>query len=939
MSKSTTFTVKPVNLGPAGALTESAIVAVASASRCFYIGQSNGDMTRVFPDQSESSKIKFYAAPTGSGIMSTLSLSTSTAVRPEISEIYTSPSAFHTVISTSTADTYYVTVDSGSAISIPKLKSHMVTAAAWIDEAVDGAAEVAVGTQAGKIFIVSLEAKKERSVKLVAEIPNERLVDIVVTSNRTACLVSTTTCLYLFSSGVVGKVGFDHIFTSPPVVLFEAPIPSMANRIVLHSDIGGGGSGSMSWLNAVSIVTFKLGPSGSGPGGLQVNLPQIVPHTSSLGLSAASLVALPKKEIEAKLSGSKPKGLVVTDFHYIIQLDSRVVVVSRVSLGPAVASASLSQYGGAIASVYSDGDFNYTFSDKKVFQMLLANEGADVWKHWLKKRNFAMALASTNIPGERAYILRSEADHVLTAVTESTGPTVESIKGACDQASSLYISAMQTAPDLSESWLNDVVTKLGAIDKEALLSFLIARMDLTVSSTESNVEVVQISVLFVYCIHLFVELLTAGADSLDSTRETLYQFVKDRCHSLDSEIVQTMFELFESVGLFTELVAVAELVGDSETAIRVGLQLGDYEGIIARLGSRDSLSASEKDLLVLLSPVLFRFCPQQFVSLLLKQKGLGIEKFLPTLASCGALTRDHRGQVILLLNHWLMRGTNTQGNRDVLNLLIQLTAESDSDGSELAQLIESVHAKAFFDFDFCYRTIRDRSLVKPEVVLLSVSGLHLKAVRKSLVLGNAALAKNCAWRSSSAETRRICSVEVLNALSSKMSVEDVIEFYHESEVLELTDILPILNAKGADNLDPVLDEIKESIKGLQSQSAAVQSEILNYQDALKLIRNDIATKPNTCIVLSYSQKCNICCSLVFSEKFLAFPCGHCFHEECLKEALTKRIVTAKRKEDVEEIINRSCCLCGNDSLLLEQLFEPFIDPAVDAAAIDAWRVS
>ena len=47
----------------------------------------------------------------------------------------------------------------------------------------------------------------------------------------------------------------------------------------------------------------------------------------------------------------------------------------------------------------------------------------------------------------------------------------------------------------------------------------------------------------------------------------------------------------------------------------------------------------------------------------------------------------------------------------------------------------------------------------------------------------------------------------------------------------------------------------------------------------------------------------------------------------------------KRNEDIDDIISRSCCLCGNDSLLLEQMFEPFIDPSVDAIEIEAWKIN
>jgi hypothetical protein len=157
------------------------------------------------------------------------------------------------------------------------------------------------------------------------------------------------------------------------------------------------------------------------------------------------------------------------------------------------------------------------------------------------------------------------------------------------------------------------------------------------------------------------------------------------------------------------------------------------------------------------------------------------------------------------------------------------------------------------------------------------------------------------------------------------------DLFLESEVLELTDVLPLLPEGDVG----VQAKIAEQIRAVQARSDEAKREIENFQDALKLIRNDMIKKPNECILLSYSQKCDLCFSLLFGDKFFAFPCGHCFHDRCLRDALCKR--TAANGDD--SVITKNCCLCGHDSLLLDQLFDPLVDPAVDGSAIQAWAIA
>ena len=816
--------------------------------------------------------------------------SQTSSVKVEISAVFTSPSGYHTIVTCATGDVYYVSLDAGAATL--RLRNHVVTAVFWQDDQVDGSAELILGTQVGKILSCTIDGKKDilATARVVGDIPNERIVDIAMWQ-KSSCFVSTKSMVFHFSGS-----GPSNIFLNSPLLVWESPVACMHSKLVVGADM------TLTWLNGVSVISTKLPLQGSSS---NPSLSVVYPHADK---------------------SLNPRGIAVRDHHYIVQYDSKLCLVSRIALGQPVATIPVAQHGSFAALVYESRGMVFVNSDKRLFQIVVGNESGDVWKHWLRKRNYAQALAATVVKTERAFVLKHEADFILDSVASGAvggvagreglpvagkeaaeGGLAASCRAAGRKAATLYASAMAEDSHVIESAFDEIVAKLERIDKASLLEFLLARID-AVNSDESR-EVVQISVLFVYCAHLFIDLLLE--DPSGEVREDFFHFVAEKHSSLNPQCIAAVYELLESVGLFTELARIASLTGDMETAVRVDLQLGDYEGVLRRFEATGG-----GELYSQLSPLLFRFCPRELVSFAIRHNS-----DVSAVAAAGALTRDHKDQAVLLLNHWLVRGDKSKAS---LNLLFQLTCELDPES--VPQLIDSIHKRSDFDSNFCLRTVRQFQLSKAEIVLLSVSGLHLVATQKALAAKELGLAKSCAWRSARAETRRLCWLEIVRS-----EAEPAMDLFLESEVLELTDVLPLLPEGDVG----VQAKIAEQIRAVQARSDEAKREIENFQDALKLIRNDMIKKPNECILLSYSQKCDLCFSLLFGDKFFAFPCGHCFHDRCLRDALCKR--TAANGDD--SVITKNCCLCGHDSLLLDQLFDPLVDPAVDGSAIQAWAIA
>ena len=507
----------------------------------------------------------------------------------------------------------------------------------------------------------------------------------------------------------------------------------------------------------------------------------------------------------------------------------------------------------------------------------------------MKKRNFPAALAATSLKAQRAFVLRTEAEFTLGL----------DLPDRVSLASELFAKALMEDQPSIDPIIDEIMLKLSA-DKLALLNFLSRKLDMAgLACDDSGALTVQVSVLFLVCCQLYIDVLLTDCTLL----EPFLGFVAEKYGSLDLECLRALTEMLESVGLFEAVVRVAELTGDLATAVRVDLQRGNFAGVVAR---RDQQLLSD------LGPVLFRFCPTEFTALPGQRD--------PTVFACGALTHEHRELALRSLQQ-------TANDTDSLNALVHLTASIAP--TELPSLLESMHAKSYFDAEFAVRTVRQFGLVQAEIALLGISGCRVAAVKRALQEGEVELAKSCAWKSSQ------CWLLILEFHATpEIGPSALIELFHEAQVVDVIEFLPILERTGADSIDLVRPEIAALVANLEQSRAAVCKEIGDYEEALQLIRKDLNTKPNTCLVLSYSQKCDLCFKLVFTEKFVAFNCTHCFHTECLKDAFAAKLVGVA---NADEIIEACCCLCS-DSLLLEQIYEPFIDPAFDGNAIVAWTV-
>jgi hypothetical protein len=206
----------------------------------------------------------------------------------------------------------------------------------------------------------------------------------------------------------------------------------------------------------------------------------------------------------------------------------------------------------------------------------------NVWKYFLKHKNFIAALRAAANDSERAMVYKSEADYLVKQAASSHDEKTEHSGPDLSRAADIYSKSLTTNQATIAPFMNDIIEKL-LVDKFSLIKFLITKIDLAgTGDFDEQVAQVEVCVLFIYICELFVSEILRQPTTNDDMETYFISFISERYSSINFECIKSVYELLETNGLFRLLVVVAESVGDMETAIRIDMEIGNYRDIIRR---------------------------------------------------------------------------------------------------------------------------------------------------------------------------------------------------------------------------------------------------------------------------------------------------------------------------------------------------------------------
>jgi hypothetical protein len=696
-----------------------------------------------------------------------------------------------------------------------------------------------------------------------------------------------------------------------------------------------------------------------------------------------------------------PKSIMLTQFHYLLLLDNKLLVINQFSEQLIeicqLDSKSCGRLIGLVADSYNNSIWLY--SEKYLFEITTHNEQNNLWKILLNQGKFDEALSFTQDKTQQSLIIQSQADYQYQ------------IKQNYINAAKLYAKANIPFEQCAIKFINLDSSN----DNQALKIYL---LEYLTNSVNPN-QLTQQTALATWITEIFanqINRLTTQANNnkkgnhkaanqpfspfhsvngegeeksvlsddcsvdysslLSSELVEFHDFLSDYSDCLNVEVT---INILASHGLISDLLYYAELIRDFNLIIHHYLNHNDYSAIL-QLFLQHNAPSKILELIYKYSNVLITHNSKLTVDLLCNlAQILDWNKLLPALISESNLNVPAHCIRYLEL---IIRQYNAK-EQAIHNLLI-LNYAKLTDPNPLLRFIESFKAQCCYDLHYAISTCKQYQQHKALIALYCNVHLYELAVLLCLEQQDIALCKRVI-QSAVKYVRNEGKAAEVNIHSLWMLLAEQLIASAGSDQVKLKASLQLLITNGADKdyslsladilpLFPdflklgslkeeiclALDEYNSTIEGLKQ---AMNSASNSSSD----LRNSVHSLKSRYTVVSTQQRCDSCAQPLLTHEFLLFPCTHAIHQHCasatysnyfqvnpnIKQSLYNKarnelnnsntnhqLASAEYSEQqvLSTLCSLECCLCG--SMLLDSINTPFLN-ATDlrsAKEIKSWKI-
>ncbi|KAJ8042892.1 Vacuolar protein sorting-associated protein 18-like [Holothuria leucospilota] len=873
----------------------------------------------------------------------------------KIHRMFLDPSGQHLIVSTEGQDVLYVGKKSRKARHLAKMKGHLIESVGWnkMNRNETTTTEILLGTSRGCIFETLIQAgdegrffqqNPEQYWKMVYNLGKESTVPVTglhverlsgssQTEKRTFFVMATTPeRMYQF----IGTVSS----TEPPVFLqvfqkYENTIPT--GFLELPGNMG---------YSQLQVYTpkQKATPQSfawmSGPGVYIGNFDFQELTRDNLTKDSHLLIYPMDKEGGGQ---KKPISMILTEFHVLLLYSDRVQVICTLNETPIDEDLYQAKFGRLLGMCRDDikGTI-WTYSDQAVFMYKVTREARDVWKIYLGKGEFNLALTfCQDNQAQRDEVLRKQAQHFFD-------------QGQFDK-SALYFAS-------TEMSFEEVTLKfIEADQKEALRIFLQKKM-----ANLPQEDKTQMTMLVIWLIELFLNQLgtlrnqPSSREKYESVHDGFQKFIaQKRVMECLKNNVDTVYDLIASHGDVTDMVYFAMLMKDFERVISHHIQGEDYHSALDVLKQ-----TSKKELFYKFSPVLMQHIPKELVSAwIMQDRALDPKKLIPALVQYKH--EDYGGQTHEGIRYLEFCVTKLRKEEQAIhNYLVSLYAQHANDQLMKYLLQEGEDAsRVHYDLKYALRLCSEHKLKRACVHIYTTMELYEEAVDLALQV-DVDLAKRCAEKPDEDDEgmkKKLWLQIAKHVVKEQSDIQKAMEILQECTLLKIEDVLPFF--PDFVTIDHFKDAICSSLQNYNQHIHNLKNDMDEASESAEAIRGDIHNMRNKYAVVTGQHKCAKCDSLLLSRAFYLYPCGHKFHTDCLisevtihlsvaqrtrlselehqisiLQASSKGAHTARKGEDltanrdelenlqneIDDIVAAECVYCGD--VMIRSVDKPFIDP-------------
>ncbi|KAJ1311737.1 hypothetical protein OPQ81_010207 [Rhizoctonia solani] len=827
-----------------------------------------------------------------------------------VHKLFLDPSGKHLLITTTQGDNYYLYEGWKKAKPLGRLKM-IIESVAWDDDKLSphsgvslqsgsSTHEILLGGRNGTIYEALISPAEEffkspdRYVQAVYTVPDKQSVSGIKFErlkddpSRAVVVIATASRLYQLVGPVGGKAGtdgsrvFEGLFASynrdTPAKYMELSGNLQQSTLQFYSPehIDGVPGKRLAWLTSRGLFHATLATTRQIAGDL----------SSQDFLDASSLLPYPTASIDGSsrspgASGINfPLGVVLTEFHLILLLNDRVMGYSCLDESLAYDEAISLRRGERLLGVASD-PINRTlwiYSTHGLYEIVRADEERDVWKIYLDKADYTLALKFAKLSRHR--------DTVLAA------------QGAAFFNQGQFIQAAQSYSQSSSAPFEEVALKfVDAGERDALRYFLRSRL----ASTRKT-DITQRAMLATWLVEFYLskcneldDLIASSSASNDVSNlqaeqihleEELQEFFEAYKSNLDRK---TTYDLIRGHGRTDVFLNFANVTGDFERIIEHWVSEEEWVKAIDVLHRQPDL-----ELYYRFASALIRSAPKETVDAWTRRPALDPIRLIPAL-----LQQQHRpvnplqqNHSVRYLNHLIFEQGNTTPT--IHNLIVTFLAANNDDGPLLRFLTtapgDPITGKPYYDLDYALRICRANGRIQPCVHIYAKMGLYEESVSLALEKGDLELAQITAnMPEDDVQLRKKLWLKVARyVVEDKKDIKTAMQFLSNTELLKIEDILPFFPDFVV--IDDFKDDICNALEDYSARIIELKQDMDGAMESAAAVSRDISQLRNRFVIIEQGERCTHCQAPLLLRQFYAFPCQHTFHADCLiglaKESLS-----------------------------------------------------
>ncbi|KAK9468292.1 Pep3/Vps18/deep orange family-domain-containing protein [Lipomyces arxii] len=930
----------------------SSLAGMAVSNNILYLATSTGRILRIDLnnpqdiDDVELPKLK----PPGAGT---------------VNAIFLDPTGSHLLITTSTAENFYLNSRLPKAKHLSRLKGNVVTSVAWNPtEPSASTKEILVGTADGKIIETYIEPaeeffkREERFSRLVWREPGGSPIDGIYVEmlpgkpDIRRVLVASGSRLWHWVARIIRHAPGDYssiyakFFDDEEAAAHaDYSAAAVAQLSVSPDDDSFTDDRSYAWLNGSGVFYGKL---------------YTAPTTPELG----SVIFQDSKLLpQSALSNSSAliSSITLTKYHVLILRESQILAVNLLN-GKTVFDERL-PYSERFLGITSDvkNSTYWAYSTDSIYEVTVTDEDRDIWQIYLRQKRFDEAQRLAKTPVERDAVAVANGEFLLE--NES------------------YLEAANVLGKSSKPFESVAIQFMEKKRLDALRRYMIVKL-----GTYKPSSIMQRTMLASWIVELFMERLNSLEDSMATkeSEKTTEPEVKDKAETngtnglfdkprkkgvqengVNAELKKvkeeyqefitryrnvldrkTTYDIISSHGRQEELLFYANSVDDYSFVLSYWVRLEKWSDALFVLRKQN-----EPDVYYKYSTVLLVNCPKETVDTWMRMPELQPRKLIPAILSYSQSVDS--GQENNQAIRYLLYAISSLKSKDagVHNTLISIYAsDKSSDESALLEYLQFHDVERCYDTDFALRLCIKHRRVQSCIFIYSSMGLYEEAVDLALEHDNVELASVVADRpGENAALRKKLWLQVARkVINQEHGIKSAIEFLKRCELLKIEDLLPFF----PDFV--VIDDFKEEIcVALEEYSRNIDQLRKEMDESAKTsetIRADIRSLSSRFAIVEPGERCFICSYPLLSRQFYVFPCQHSFHGDCLvSKVMEISNVRVRRKlselqieeekgsnlDDLDAIVASECVVCG--PYMINSVDKQFVDDK-DVALAAEWNL-